>query len=400
MAKLARIIFSRPAYARVLGALFVSGIGSAFTSVAVYRELGARGAGDFTFALAFAAALLPGFFTSFGASRISRVFRLRGLLLICLGGGLIGLLLPLLGYLEGNLVCLLGAEVLASASGGLLLPVFKGLERASFAEDDFQTLAALDSWIFTGNFIFGQGLGALLAARLSFEAFLLTDAFAYVVAILLVYPLNHGLSLPLPADDEALPELRGERRRAVLLLPWLALTCAPPMILLPARAGEWSAAEFAGVQLAPVLLLICARTLGQLLGPLLALRFDLARIGERSWALPLFLVSYLALYVGAYLASSLALVAGLVLLAHVSSNFLYAVGNFRLLQVFSAAETVEVAGFTYRGVTLISALSGLGVGAVAQAYGTSVVLGFSFLALVGGAWILGGGFSPQEVVRE
>jgi hypothetical protein len=384
--KLYKLIAGKPLFSRVLIALFISGLGTSFTSVAVYGELSRRGFGPFGFALAFAAGLLPGLFTSLWMG--PRAFRLPiGRILV--GSqlvGLIALLMPLLGSVTGQIGWLLMAEVAASAIGGLLIPVYKTLERESFQESELGSLATLDTFLLTANFIFGQGLGALLAPHLSLPRFLLVDASSYLLSLVLLWPL---LKVPVRREvwtRSEKAELTRDQKGALWLLPWLAFVCAPLMVLFPVRGSEFGQIVriFGLFEISPTLFLICARTVGQLLGPVLAAWLGLSALSRKPGGLSLAIAAYILLYVAAYRISSLYLAAMFCVLAHVASNAVYSIGNFELLRAFPAERVGWASGFVHRAVTLAVALSGLLGGVAAQAYGWNLALGLSSVL-----WLLG-----------
>lgn len=384
----------RPLYFRVLIALFVSGIGTALTSVAVYQELTRTQAGSIGFSLAFAAGLIPGFLTSLISGRLAHRWSVGKVLILGQLAGLIALSIPLFGYHAGRIGWLFVAEATASAISGILLPLYKGLERQSFNDEAFEALASLDTFLLTTNFILGQGVGALLASHLSLAQFLWLDATTYIVALVLLFPIARHLP-SLATSDEVSPSpnlaaLTLKQKKALMILPWLALICAPPMILLPARAVQWgpSVEVIAAFTMAPVLLIICSRTLGQILGPLAAAHLKMARLSATRWALPLTLFIYLVFYAVAYNVQSLPLVLISVLCAHVASNVVYAVGNYQMLHAFSPTETVGASARTYRWMTAITGASGLAAGALADRFGFGPVLAFSVLSLIVGSFVL------------
>jgi MFS family permease len=390
---------SKPFFLRVMAAIFVSGVGTSLTAVAVYQELSRRNVGPAGFAIAYAAGLLPGLLTSMLPASHARKWHLGKVMIVAEIVGLLSLVFPFLGVEKAHIGWLLVSEAMASAVGGFLVPLFKSLERASFAEEEFPQLASLDTFLFTANFVLAQGIGALIASQLPLRAFLALDALTYVVALLLIVPVA-ARAPALGIDDDSRRirvHLQVHQKRALFILPWLALVCAPPMILLPARGAEWglSFRIIGALSIAPVLLLMCARSLGQILGPVVALKLDMRRLSDAAWALPSALLAYLILYLGAYRSSSLVVVAALVVLAHTASNVVYTVGTFQMLKAFNPEETVWASGWIYRLMTLITGVSGLLMGAVADRFGSGLVLAGSAVVFAVGTVLLHHAFSVK-----
>jgi DHA3 family macrolide efflux protein-like MFS transporter len=394
---LIRIIKTKPAYARVLLALTVSGIGAAFTSVAVYTELARRGFGPTSFGFAFAAATLPGCFTSWIAGRQGHKWDSRKILVIGQVLGLVSLAFPLIGDQTNSFPLLIMAEFCASAIGGFLLPILKRIERESFDENDFEKVAALDTYLLTANFICGQGIGSLLCSKMSFSGFLAVDAVSYVFALVLIAGLPAQEIVESEEEDSRDTfNFSAEQKRALYILPWLASVCAPAMILLPAHAEKWADVQLTKEWLiAPVLVILIARTLGQIVGPFVAMKINLERIGKNPSALTLALSLYVGLYFLAFHAPSLLMAAALVTSAHIASNVVYTFGNLRLMQSFSSREIGFASSFVFRSSTVVLGTSGILIGRVDELIGPIAIFIVSAFFLVTGAML----FSKREVVR-
>lgn len=403
MRSLFNLIFSKPIFSRVLLALFISGIGTAFTSVAVYQQLAERDFGPFGFAIAFVAGLLPGMITSYFAGRYYKRWALGKTLLLGQLVGLLMLIFPLVAGSGGSIVWLLLAEIAASAVGGLLIPVYKTIERSSFLEEDLPKLAVLDTFWLTANFICGQGLGAILASVLTLRQFLLVDVFSYILALIILWPLGSQIKETVKdaesfSDRESYRKLDSRQKQAVWLLPWLAFTCAPLMILFPAKGADFSEVHFFGsVMMVPALFLICFRTLGQLIGPMVAAKLDIQKLSEKKFVLVWALLSYIFLYTCAFKVSSIYAAAVLCLMAHILSNIVYAVGNYQLMKFFKPEEVGWAFTFVYRISTLLIGITAIASGVLAESFGLNLAIGIS---LVG--WIFGTLFflkNQQGVIR-
>jgi MFS family permease len=391
MRKLLNLLRSRPLFTRVLLALTVSGLGTAFTAVAVYQKLTELDWGPAGFGLAFAAGLLPGMLTSVWSGRHSARWPIGKILIAGQAAGLCALILPLWGSISGQMYWLLAAEVMASAVGGILVPVFKGLERASFAEDEFPTVASLDTFLLTANFVFGQGLGSLLVSSLSLRQFLSIDALSYVIALILLWPLSRQLGAVSHEDqNDTAPMswrfLKPEQKRALMVLIWLPLVTVPLMVTLPARGAEFGSSFriLNLVAITPALFLICGRTTGQILGPPLAVVLNMPKLAQQRWSLSLALFVYILSYALAFHVSSLYTAVALCLLAHIASNVVYAVGSYQMMTAFSAQEIGWAAAFTYRTATFAMGVIALSAGLVAANWGWASVISFSIVM-----WIMG-----------
>lgn len=385
------ILKNKPVFLRVVLAFFISGIGTAFTSVAIYQEFAAQNIGAIGFAIVFVAGLLPGFITSSFAANRYKAWPVFTVLIAGQLLGLIALAIPLIGSYTHNVFCLLVAEIVASAIGGVLLPIYKTIERSSFADNELNAVAPLDTFLFTANFIFGQGLGSLLASQLSLRQFLFIDFISYAIAAGLFFSLKAKLDKISQNQSDnkksyAYRDLSSTQKKSLWLLPWLSFVCAPLMVLLPARGIEFSQplTLLSSIKLTPVLFIICSRTLGQLAGPFLASHWDLAKLSSTKWSLPLSLLLYIGFYSLALNTGSLLLVGVFCCLAHVASNVVYCVGNYQLLANFNSEQAGWAATIVYRAMTIVTVLSSLVGGLLVQKYGWSLALLVSVVS-----WLVG-----------
>ena len=389
MRKLLNLLRGKPRFTRVLLALFVSGLGTAFTSVAVYQQLSTLRWGPFGFGVAFAAGILPGLFTSSLSGRRAARWPVGKLLLLGQIIGLTCLIFPFLASFGNQIGWLLVAEVVTSAVTGLILPVFKSLERASFADAELPTLASLDTFLLSANFIFGQGLGSLLISSMSLRTFLIIDAISYAVALILLWPTAQSLGLIVESGSTlTVPRvLNFEQRVALTLMIWLPLVTVPVMVVLPSRGAEFGITTplTAWFAMTPALLLICGRTLGQILGPLLAVHLNMDRVRARPWSMPFALFLYIAAYSVALTVPSLFAAVAFCLMAHVASNVVYAIGGYQVMKAFSSAEIGWASGLLYRSATLVMGIVSLVAGLIAERLGLNAVIVVSLVSWFGGS---------------
>ncbi len=150
----------------------------------------------------------------------------------------------------------------------------------------------------------------------------------------------------LPVGDPQPVALRWQtltlrQKRSLLILPALAAVGSPAMALLPALAQQINPENAAGLALP----LLFARSLGQLCGPLLLRKESLTRFAARS---PL-LLSCLALFLAAYgllpfLSAWVVLALGMIFIAHLASNIVFAAGTFGVLSNFQAIQISAASG--------------------------------------------------------
>lgn len=403
--KLFKLIFSKPLFAKVFLAFFISGIGTAFTSVAVYEALAKQDYGPLGFALAFIAGVAPGVLTSWWAGGRYLSWSFGKVLVFAQSFGLIMLIFPLISTFTNSVGWLLMAEVTASAVGGLLLPIYKTIEKSSFSDEELPHLAVVDTFLLTANFICGQGLGSLLVSVISLRAFLFVNCLTYVLSILILIPLVKKLMEIKPkSENQQQPtffyqSLSSEQKKGIWLLPWLALTCAPLMVLLPSRSDEFQSVNFGLLLMTPALFLICSRTIGQLIGPFLASKISIQKLNSKHWSLNAALFVYILFYSGAYLSSSIYVAAAFCILAHVCSNVVYSVGNYRLMKVFDSSQVGWAFGHVYRVSTVVISISALLGGVIAEHLGLTFTLILSFIFWsVGAMWFATG--KTEEIFSE
>lgn len=176
---------------------------------------------------------------------------------------------------------------------------------------------------------------------------------------------------PSPTNAHALVALRWQRltqrqKRCLLLLPALAAVGSPAMALLPALAQEIQPENAAGLALP----LLFARSMGQLCGPMLLKRDSLTRVATQ----PLLLMGYLALFLAAYgvlplLSGWVVPALGMIFIAHLASNIVFAAGTFGVLSNFQMAQISPASSKAWRWQTLSASLfTGLAA-MVATAFG-------------------------------
>ena len=117
------------------------------------------------------------------------------------------------------------------------------------------------------------------------------------------------------------------------------------MALLPALALQLRPQDAAGLALP----LLFARSMGQLCGPLLLKRDSLARFAARTPRLLLCLGIFLAAYgMLPFMANWAGYAPGMIFVAHLASNVLFAAGTFGMLSHFQDRQIAVASGKAWR----------------------------------------------------
>jgi hypothetical protein len=171
------------------------------------------------------------------------------------------------------------------------------------------------------------------------------------------------------------------------MLPALALVGAPAMALLPALAPQ-----FGGETTSAGLMLLLARSLGQLIGPLLLTEAQLERQSGK-FSLPiLFLTLFISCYMLVALTDKQWLAMLLIILAHIFTNIVYVLATLTIMRTFPTAQTGMAMAKSWRIQLIITLILPVLAGLAADRYDPALVL-YLFsgggLILVGfGGWIV------------
>lgn len=385
-----------PQFLLTSSAVQISGIGSALTLIVVYAELNRLGAGAFEYALAFAFGVLPGLFTSHLSRRLSTRLSMPHILILCEILGAISLSLPLAGLMNGNIPLLLAIEAIGSLTAGLVVPIQDTYMRVNIEEDDLAKACEVSNWVFCGIILIGQVLGTACYLGLGSRVFLALDLVSYLIAAVLIghasrtYPRCFDSPSTMSEPDArnrarwSFKRLDAPRKMAFALGPFLALVCTPCMAILPIIGGRYSLEVHVGFfALSPVLLLILAKTFGQMSGPV-----ALGAVQRRSKVpeerlIGLCLLAFLVLYGLAFQVSSLIASLVLVFSAHVSSNMVFMLASTAFTKNFDATEMMDASPARYRLILLAMAGGSLWAGWVGQEQGPLAVVSISALVLLG-----------------
>lgn len=336
---------------RLLACAFLfTSVGNGLTQVMVFGLLLEWQAPASLLTLAYLFALLPGFLGSLVGEKFCMRFSPIGLLLLTEWLGLLALLFPLLGIQFHSMVALLAVQSTEAFLTGMSWRAGL-LFRRGLSEAELPAATCLETMIFASQVLLGTGLGMVLFHHLPALALLGIDALTFAGSLLMLRLT--GSALPSLAPEQAAETERpvamrwqalgAQQKRSLLLLPALAAVGSPAMALLPALAQQIEPNDAAGLAMP----LLFARSMGQLCGPLLLKRESLPRYAGQNRLLLTCLGLFLLAYGTIPLLSGMQAL-GVVFVAHLASNVVFAVGTFSLLSSFQA--------------NLISSASGGGTG--------------------------------------
>ncbi|MCG0458405.1 MFS transporter [Enterobacter cloacae complex sp. ECC445] len=361
---------------RLLACAFIfSSLGNGLTQVVVFGLLLAWSAPPALLTLAFLFATVPGFIGSkFGEKLCSHCSPIT-LLILTEGLGLIALLFPLLGVGYHSIAALLAVQSAEALLGGMSWPALTLLFKRGLSEAELPAATCLENVIFASQVLLGTGLGVVLFEKTSVFTLLAIDAASFLGSLLLLWLAGRRFSspsLPAPGEEEAPAALRWQtltvrQKRSLLILPALAAVGSPAMALLPALAQQLRPQDAAGLALP----LLFARSMGQLCGPLLLKRDSLARFATHTprllLCLSIFLVAYGML---PFMAGWIGYALGIIFVAHLASNVLFAAGTFGVLSSFHITQTASASGKAWRWQTLSASLFTGIAAVVASAFGS------------------------------
>lgn len=254
-------------------------MGAGLTQILVYGKLGELNATPSTFAATFAISVFPSFFSTQLGAWLTR--RMEPFLILAAAEllGAVSICIPIFAIRENSEALLMISTFLPAVCSGLGLGAYSLICKQGFHDANFPAVSAIETITFSATVFLGTGLGAVLYPFVSMEIYLAVDIATYLIAAILIISARRprllqksNEALPQVDDETQVPAmafaLRGHKLRAFWLMPLLACITAPAMALLPAIGTRFSDATIAGVVVAPTVLLIFARSIGQLLGPL------------------------------------------------------------------------------------------------------------------------------------
>ncbi|MGL4430458.1 MAG: MFS transporter [Silvania sp.] len=345
---------------RMLACAFLfTSLGNGLTQVLVFGLLLDWQAPASLLTLAYLFATLPGFLGSLVGEKLCRSFSPITLLVATECLGLAALLFPLLGIHFHSITALLAVQSTEAFLSGMSWPALTLLFKRGLSEAELPAATCLENIIFASQVLAGTGLGIVLFHSLPAMTLVGIDALTFSGSLLML--VLAGRSLPSLAPYHAAETARAvavrwltltpQQKRSLLLLPALAAVGSPAMALLPALAQQIEPEDAAGLALP----LLFARSLGQLCGPVLLKRDSLPHFASQNRLLLLCLGLFLIAYGVIPLLSGMQIL-GVVFLAHLASNIVFAAGMFSVLSSFQATEVSSASGKAWRWQTVSASL--------------------------------------------
>ena len=345
----------------LLCAFVLSSLGNGLTQVLVFGQLLRWHASPSTLTLAYLLATLPGFVGSLAGEKLCRRLSPLSLLIITELLGMVALALPLFGLMYHSIPALLMVQSAEALLGGMSWPALALVFKRGLTHDELPAATGMESVIFASQVLLGTGVGVLLFDHVAPLILLSIDALSFLASVALLMLTRahyraHDMSNrnnEQPLSTIAWPSLTAAQKRSLLILPALAAVGSPAMALLPALAQQIHPDDATGLALP----LLFARSLGQLCGPLLLNGEKLPHYARRNRLL----VLCLAIFLGAYgllplLSEEKNVALGLIFIAHLASNVVFAVGTFSLLAGFSGDEIPAASAKAWRWQTLTATL--------------------------------------------
>ena len=369
---------------RLLACAFIfTSLGNGVTQVVVFGLLLAWSAPPALLTLAFLFATLPGFIGSLISEKLCARYSPISLLILTEGLGLLALLFPLLGVHYHSIPALLAVQSTEALLNGMSWPALTLLFKRGLREAELPAATCLENVIFAAQVLLGTGLGMVLFQKIAILALLAIDATSFLGSLFMLWLAGRvylAPTLAVPTEEKAPAALRWQmltirQKRSLLILPALAAVGSPAMALLPAMAQQIHPQDAASLALP----LLFARSMGQLCGPLLLKRDSLTRFAARTPRILLCLGIFLAAYGMLPLLSGwMACALGMIFVAHLASNVLFAAGTFAVLSSFQTTHMASASSKAWRWQTLsaslftgIAAMAAAGFGSIQALYSVS-----------------------------
>ena len=369
---------------RLLACAFIfTSLGNGVTQVVVFGLLLAWSAPPALLTLAFLFATLPGFIGSLISEKLCARYSPISLLILTEGLGLLALLFPLLGVHYHSIPALLAVQSTEALLNGMSWPALTLLFKRGLREAELPAATCLENVIFAAQVLLGTGLGMVLFQKIAILALLAIDATSFLGSLFMLWLAGRvylAPTLAVPTEEKAPAALRWQmltirQKRSLLILPALAAVGSPAMALLPAMAQQIHPQDAASLALP----LLFARSMGQLCGPLLLKRESLTRFAARTPRILLCLGIFLAAYGMLPLLSGwMACALGMIFVAHLASNVLFAAGTFAVLSSFQTTHMASASSKAWRWQTLsaslftgIAAMAAAGFGSIQALYSVS-----------------------------
>lgn len=391
------LIKSHPSYFLLSLGSLISGIGTSLTLIAIYSELSSKNAPNSYYSAAFILGVVPGLFTSGLAGKLSTRMKLSSVLIGAELLGALSLIFPLLGLQSGHLWMLLVTEFIGSSISGLLAPFADTFVRNNFENDDLPLVSTYSVYTFSANFIIGQALGTILYHFFGTRTYLLLDLISFLVAAGLIALAHHFWPHTLSWNQDGEEKidrfnwhkLTTIQKRAFIITPALAAICAPAMSILPAMGPRFgTSANFGPIVIAPTLIFLLLKTLGQMCGPLLTPKNRFEHMMNSNLLLLSCLFLYLIFYFIVFSTTNLIIAGICIVLAHTFSNIVFILGSYSLTRYFSSAEIGVVSARHYQTVLIVMTLSGLWAGFVSDHTSAQMIIFINLASLLILSWFI------------
>ncbi len=387
--KFFRLFQKHPDFACLTLGDLLSSIGISFTAIATYSLLESIKASPLVFSVAFILETAPGALAAWAADKYFKQVNL-GKALICsefIGGAL--MILPILGILHGSLALLLVAGVIGSATVGFMVPYQRTHMRRILKDDEVSVATFLSTYTFAITFILGTVAGTVILNKAGAFNFYLIDSLTYFASCLLTILAMRLRRKNFSPQNEVIVKsswkslfngMNPTQKKAIFLTSLLILNCSPSAAILPAIASNHSAQwQQWGIFVSLAMTLIILKTVGQILGPIVVDKFDITKVIEKKWVVPVCLLIYQSIYCAIFLSQNILWVIPLVILAHVASNIVFMLGYYSMLRYFNEDEIGSYSSFQHQLSILILVVSCLWSGWVATEFGVLSVAGITLI---------------------
>lgn len=362
---------------QLLGLSFiVSSIGNGLTYIVIFSELIRLSVPAASLAIAYVLSTAPGLIGSKIGERFSRQGNPFQILIAgeCLG--LLGLAAPFIAVMNGSVALFFVAQSISAFTLGMTFPAISKIFKTGLSEKELPAATALETLIFACNVIFGVGLGLILLGHISVITLLFIDLGSFAVALILLSLSKSQFRQSFSVVSVSGAKVRwrsisGTQRRAMLLLPLLACAGAPAMALLPSLVpATFSAREAQSLALA----LLFARSLGQLVGPLILNPEKFEKYSNSNLLMLGCLFIFIACYGLVPLMPSQYPALMLIFTAHIFSNVVASLAIYALLRKFDEDLVPGAMAKSYRWQMIVTSVVSVGAGYSAQYFGVAYAL--------------------------
>ncbi|QND83000.1 Uncharacterized protein ChrSV_0772 [Chromobacterium vaccinii] len=372
--------FSKHVWLRVLVfSLVLSSIGSGLTYIVVFSELLRLNASASSLAMTFMLSLAPGLIGSYVGIFLLKKIGPKFCFIAAEVIAAMGLAIPVLGVLNSSIELLQCSSTFASIALGISMPTINHYTKHFLSEDEIAASALIDTFVFASHVLIGVGLGVILYDVVSSLVMLLINFASYIAAIFCLLRLP---SVKVEVGYDSVKKLPSEltlvQKKSLSLLPALTAVGSPAMALLPTLLMQTAN------RTETVLMLLFARSLGQLCGPLLIKESRLK--AKSNWTILICLLGFVLLYQAIGWFDQPLVLFSVVFFAHLLSNIIFSLGWYGILKNFPPDYVAAASANSYRkqiGVGVVfSMAAGLVADHVGGQYSIMILSGIGFLGAV------------------